>query len=164
MSTLRVSIESFAVELHKDLQQLIDVHPTGIYLQHLQDMYGESPARINAATHILEEKGYVTKHRSISRAFYILPQNYTLPLPYPELTDLQRRLLLYLQDLCFQYNTFRVRTNYSQLANIQHCSHGGIKSCIHRLAQLHLLTIVSPSQRGKQSELVIQITDPHLDD
>lgn len=160
---LRVSSQAFAEEIQRDLPTLIKEYPGGIYISNLQEMYGESYARTLKAVKMLDALHVITLHQAVSRAHYILPSQYISPIPFPELTALQRDFILYICQLCHKHQTIQVRTNYSELSRILECSYGGLKSCLERLAQLSYLIIIHPSRRGKQSELLIEISQPLKD-
>lgn len=163
----RVSIETFAWEVYNDLPKLIEEHVTGVYISHMQEYYGESAARVMKACQILQERGKVVLAQAASNAHYIIPPDYVCPVPFIELTDLQRKLVLYLHRTCRFQHTRQMRTNYSQLARIMNCSYGGLHTCTARLVDLGYLIITEPSKAGKQNQLLITLTgpllDPHLD-
>jgi len=158
---LRVSIEAFAHEIAGDLPRLIETNPTGIYFAALADEYGESTARIMKACQVLEGRRVLTVHQAASKAHYVLPTNYVVPVPFVELTELQRKLVLFL--LKIGQNSKLVQTNYSQLARMMNCSYGGLHTCINRLVALEYLTIEQQSAPGKQNQLVLRLTDTLLD-
>ena len=154
---LRVSIEAFAHEIAGDLPQLIASNPTGIYFAALGDMYGESTARIMKACQLLEGRSVLTIHQAASKAHYVLPKEYEVPVPFIELTDLQRRLVLFLLEV--GRDAKLIQTNYSQLARKMNCSYGGLHTCINRLVALQYLTIEQQSAPGKQNMLILRLTD-----
>lgn len=152
---IRISAQEYAQEIADDLDKLLAEYPAGIYISHLQDYYGESIARTHKACRILEERKAVSLNRSASGAYYILPIGYNSGVDLPELTQLQRKLTLYLLNLCQKHNTQRVKTNYSQLSREMQCSYGGLRACIKRLADLTYLKVETPSLRGKQDKMII---------
>lgn len=158
---LRVSVESFAHEIQGDLARLIVQNPTGIYFAALADEYGESTARILKACQVLESRQVITVHQAASKAHYILPIGYKVATPFVELTELQRRLVLFLLKIGSQAKV--VQTNYSQLARIMECSYGGLHTCINRLVALQYLTIEQHSAPGKQNQLILRLTDTLLE-
>jgi hypothetical protein len=158
---LRVSVESFAHEIQGDLARLIAQNPTGIYFSALADEYGESTARILKACQVLANRQVISVHQAASKAHYILPNNYVVPVPFVELTELQRKLVLYLIKIGRVAKA--VQTNYSQLARIMGCSYGGLHTCINRLVALEYLQIEQPSAPGKQNQLILRLTDTLLE-
>lgn len=158
---LRVSLEAFAHEILVDLPTLIVDHPAGVYFADLQEEYGESTARIMKACQLLASKEQLTIQQAASKAHYVLPKGYKPAVQFIELTELQRRLILFLIDLATKASTRSIQTNYSQLARIMLCSYGGLHTCINRLVALNYLEIVQQSAAGQQNQLILQLTD-HL--
>lgn len=159
----RLTVDEYAQEIADDLEVLISDHPSGIYISHLQEYYGESISRTNKACQILVQRQVVTLHQAASKAHYIVPTGVELAVPLPELTALQRKLALYLVDICIKHATTRVRTNYSQLSREMHCSYGGLRACLRRLTDLQYLFIESPSLRGKQDEMILSLGQKLVD-
>lgn len=159
MTFLALNAHQFRDEIMSDLPRLIAEHPNGVYLSHMQEEYGESTARIKTVLEGLATDGKLTLLQSASHSFYVLPTNYKPPTAHPELTPLQRMVLFYLQQLSAHSATHQIRSNYSELARIIKCSHGGIKSCLERLETLQHIRIVNPSSRGVQTALLIQVID-----
>lgn len=163
----RLTVAEYAEEIAADLPTLMSEYPSGIYISHLQEYYGESVSRTHRACHILANNQVAALDRAASGAYYITPTGQPLSVPLPELTDLQRRLALFALKLCREHSTTRLRTNYSQLSRRLNCSYGGLRACLRRLSDLKYLSIESPSQRGKQDEMIIAIgqklVDLHLD-
>lgn len=159
MTRLRVSLDSFVEELEVDLDRLIMEHPAGIYMTHLQEEYGESSARIMKACRTLEQKGIIRLQQAASKAYFITPIGHKTDIPLLTLTELQRRLLLYLLLLGSKSKppTSRIQSNYSQLARIIKCSTGGIHTCINRLSHLGYIRVVQQSTAGQQQPLILEI-------
>lgn len=157
-------IEDFAQEILTDLPQLYALYPKGITVGALREEYGESPQRILRAISILERDNHVQVSRTGQDPNHLQPTIETptsiakKESPYGSLSELQRRTIIYLTDLCQASQTDRVRTNYGQLARILGASSGGIRTCIARLATLGYLTIESPSAHGSQNSLVLRLT------
>lgn len=157
-----VSIEEFTVEILEDLPRLFKGHPKGVAIHTLHTEYGESTQRILRAITILEERELIRVYKSSNNSSYILPLNAGPPDELGSLSDLQRRTCQYLRKLCEDNHTNKVRTNYAQLARILESSATGIRNCIERLSKLEYLTILNPSSHGKQSDLLLQVTDKLL--
>lgn len=156
-------MKEFVQEIRDDLPKLIERFPLGIYMADLTSEYGETPARIGRACRILEEEGSIKMLHAASKANYILPQGYTPTIPFMNLTDLQRKLLMYLCKICKEHHTIQIKSNYSQLSRIMSCSYGGLHSCLNRLAALAYIVIDSESQRGRQDMLVVTIGKEMVD-
>lgn len=154
---LKVPIESFAHEILTDLPKLMQDYPAGVTIHNLHIEYGESPARILKAISILESKELVTVHKAANNSSYIRPVSDGMPVEFGDLTDLQRRTLLFIRKTCEDAKTTRVSTNYMQLMRIMKCSPTGLRTCIDRLVQLGYLVIDQPSRHGKQSDLIIAL-------
>lgn len=159
----RIAVADYAREIADDLTTLLQDYPAGIYISHLQEYYGESVSRTHRACHILRDAGVVRLDRAASGAYYIVPSGSPLPTVLPELTELQRKLAVYLTSLCRKYATVRVRTNYSQLTREMSCSYGGLRACLKRLTDLKYLSIESPSLRGKQDEMILALGQKLVD-
>lgn len=151
----RISIIDYCNEISNDLDELIKEFPYGISVSNLHEYYGESIARTMRAIHILSNQSLVTIHQSTTKAYYIVPTGFKFTVPFPELTELQRKLALYILQLCHKANTNRIQTDFSQLSRIMDCSYGGLRACIKRLTMLGYISLNSPSLRGKQTEMVI---------
>lgn len=156
---LRVSLDTFAYEILADLPRLIEQNPTGVYFSALVDEYGESSARIMKACQVLVGKNLIHLEQAASKAHYIMPIDHKPTVPFIELTDLQRRLVLYLLDVAKQKDAKAIQTNYSQLARIIECSYGGLHTCINRLVALEYLAIEQQSAPGKQNQLILRLTE-----
>lgn len=153
---LRVSIDGFAYEIGTDLKKLIEEYPNGIFYSHIADEYGESIARIAKACQILQDKGIIDVYQAASNAYYILPKGYKPSHPLIELTDLQRRLALYLLIVCRRAQTNRIKANYARLAKLMECSYGGLVTAVKRLNALAYVEIVS------DKPLILQVTEKLL--
>lgn len=152
---LKVPIEGFAHEILQDLPRLMEEHPTGVSIHHLHQEYGERSARILKAISILEAKEKVTVHKAANNSSYILPIEGGQPTEFGDLSDLQRRTVIFIRDTCLKAGTTRLSTNYMQLMRIMNCSPTGLRTCVDRLVQLGYLVIEQPSRHGKQSDLII---------
>ncbi len=157
--TLRVSIEGFAHELQSDLKRLIEQYPNGIYFANLSDEYGESIARITKACNILVERGVIQVQKAASNAYYIIPKDYIAAVPLIELTDLQRKLALFLYLQARKAQNRLLSTNYSQLTKLMECSYGGLVTAVNRLVALDYLEIRQQSEVGQRIPLLLYITD-----
>lgn len=166
-SVAKVSVEQFAQELVQDLPKLIAEHPAGVYVHHLHEYYGESPARILRAASLLETSKHIRVEQAANNSHYIVPYDYHPKVQFVELTDLQRRTIEFIIATITEQRAKTLQTNYSQLARLMVCSSGGIRTCLYRLVQLEYLQILSPSKQGKQSELLLalgkKISHPDLD-
>jgi hypothetical protein len=170
LSKAVIPIEDFAKEILSDLPQLYSIYPKGITVAVMQEEYGESPQRILRALSILERDKHVQISRQGEDPNHLQPTIETptsiakKESPYGSLSELQRRTITYLVDLCQASKTDRVRTNYGQLARILNASSGGIRTCIARLSALGYLVVESPSQHGSQNSLILRIlpSNPNL--
>ncbi len=153
----QIKIRKFARELEADLPDLIEEYPNGIYLSHLTEYYGESVNRVSHAIKILQIKDKVQICRALSEAVFILPKDYTPPIPFPELSDLQRKLLTWVQQTLKDKSATTLLTNYGQISRILECSYGGLRSCLQRLTKSGYLEISAPSLRGKQDSMAIKL-------
>lgn len=160
MSTgiLRVPTENFAFEILSDLPNLLKESPTGITIHQLHEYYGDSTTRIWRAISHLEHRHLIKVYQGPNGKMFILPPD-QIPLPFNmgSLSDLQRNTVMFILNLCNQYKTAQVKTNYSQLARVLNCSATGIRTCVARLVELRYLAIVHPSAHGKQSDLILAL-------
>lgn len=153
-----IPVEEFARELLEDLPKLMEEYPDGIMFSDLREYYGETVSRISNACKLLAtDDKIVIRMARHNNARFIMPKDFTTASRFPELTVLQRKVLELFIKQCRQYQTTRVRTNYSQLSRSIECSYGGIRTCIDRLSSLGYLTIASPGLRGKQAQMVIDV-------
>jgi len=151
------SIDKFAKEILADLPKLIEEHPEGVHISHMHEWFGEGAARILKACQYLKAHDLVELHQSASKAHYITPVAYIPGIPFPELTELQRKVALYISKTCKAQDATQLRTNYSQLSRILECSYGGLRTCLNRLVSLHYIYLSSPSKPGRQDQLVITL-------
>jgi len=154
-----VPLADYAEEVMEDLPKLIASYPTGVRITHLQAYYGETSSRTVKVMYMLAEQGRVHLGRTTSRAQYITPIGYEPPTKFPELTELQRKLLVYILDKCNSHipPASMIKTNYHQLSRIMNSSYGGMRACLKRLIELGYLHMTEQPKSGRQDGMVISI-------
>lgn len=155
----RIPLHVFKEELLSDLPSLILKHPRGIYIADLSDWYGESLQRVQKACTELAEEHKILYLKSARRAFYVLPLGHK-PIDYfPELSQLQGRLMVFvLQQHRLKHLSITqpITTSYAALAKALDASYGGVRSVVQRCHDLRYIQVIGSPSRGLQESLVIQ--------
>lgn len=151
----RVPFQDYCEEVFRDLPMLIQKYPAGVYISHLIDWYGESINRTVKVCETLATQGRCETHKSASHAIYIVPIGYSPTVPLPELTELQRTLVL----LVLQYEHRHKQaytTSYVHLSKTLTSSYGGVRNIVRRTCQLGYLILESSPSRGKVDSVVLR--------
>lgn len=155
-TVVRITIESYALEIAADLEDLMYEYSNGILFTVLQAYYGESDIRTRKAVALLEKQNIVTIHKTVSGAFYLIPVGKEKDMIFPELTQSQRKLVLFILGQLEKYAVNAIITDYSQICRMLDSSYGGLRNRMDKLVKLGYLEITVKPSRGIQKSMVIQ--------
>lgn len=151
----RVPFQDYCEEVFRDLPMLIQKYPAGVYISHLIDWYGESVNRTVKVCETLSAQGRCEVHKAVSHALYIVPVGYTPTVALPELTHLQRTLVMMVLQYEHRYHK-AYTTSYSHLSRSLDSSYGGVRNIVKRTCQLGYLHLESLPSRGKVDSVVLR--------
>lgn len=147
---------SLSREILEDLPKLFGESPSGITLSQLHEYYGESYARLSSAVKHLQAIHRVDIIKGPQSTTLVFPKGRAPKNAIPQLTPLQAKLLMVLQD-ARRTKGAPLHTNYARLAEVIQGSYGATRAAVQKLVQTRFIVILNPSERGRQDQLIIDV-------